>query len=205
MLTYLLSHDGEIKNHFEPGNCKLPDDTAFYNALGGKELITILEKDLFKVPNLFKLFYNPLMSLYAWLAYTNVDHFVRLDTPYCLLWCFVYPVHVVLGEDAVKVYCVGHAPAVRIASQARNKTNITEKWAEPKRAYIYEAFAAHYLTDLFSAGHIRPLRRFLHAPDAKLLARATIKKHPIFGGQKEVPIWHHQQRYVSIALGSYLG
>lgn len=69
-------------------------------------------------------------------------------------------------------------------------------------AYLYEAFAAHFLTDLFSAGHIRAPRRQFHCTDTKVMA-LSIGKHPIdliTGHTNEVPIWDHQNRYVSFTL-----
>jgi hypothetical protein len=70
-----------------------------------------------------------------------------------------------------------------------------EKWKKLKEAYIYEAFASHYLTDLFSSGHIRAPRRYLHSPNVltmNLLGAAKEKLHC-----EETPIWDYQLRYVS--------
>jgi hypothetical protein len=59
----MSSHDGELRDSFEPDNCKLPSDKEFFDAMKSFSL------------NLLKV--NPLLSMYAWLSYTNADHFVR--------------------------------------------------------------------------------------------------------------------------------
>lgn len=71
---------------------------------------------------------------------------------------------------------------------------MTRKCQKLKEAYVHEAFAAHYLTDLFSAGHLRPARRYLHTQDHKEMAGAGL---PQATGKHEVPIWDYQGRYVS--------
>jgi len=59
------SHEGAIEDHFEPDNCKLPGDKEYFDALKNNW-------ELIKHPS-----YNLMLSMYAWLAFTNVDHFVR--------------------------------------------------------------------------------------------------------------------------------
>jgi len=56
-------------------------------------------------------------------------------------------------------------------------------------AYVHEAFAAHFLTDLFSSGHLRAPRRPFHNPDYLAMVPHAISKDPI---------WDFQCRYVSI-------
>lgn len=55
-------------------------------------------------------------------------------------------------KDAREAYRVGHAYALKIAGKAGG--NIEEL----KRAYAVDAYACHFLTDLFSAGHMRNQR-----------------------------------------------
>ncbi|KAJ9299455.1 hypothetical protein DTO271G3_3077 [Paecilomyces variotii] len=153
-------HEGGIEDHFEPDNCKLPGDKEYFDALKNNW-------ELLKHPS-----YNLMLSMYAWLAFTNVDHF---------------------GEDAVKAYCIGHASALRLAAEASSEEDMTRKCQKLKEAYVHEAFAAHYLTDLFSAGHLRPARRYLHTQDHKEMAGAGL---PQAAGKDEVPIWDYQGRYM---------
>ncbi|KAB2569534.1 hypothetical protein DBV05_g11793 [Lasiodiplodia theobromae] len=62
------------------------------------------------------------------------------------------------GEDAVKAYKAGHSAALSQAKVAHGSGNVIDL----RRAYFLEAFAAHFLTDLFSSGHMRTPRRILH-------------------------------------------
>ena len=55
-------------------------------------------------------------------------------------------------------YSAGHTAALRKAKEA----NESRKPSDLKEAYFLEAFALHYLTDLFSTGHLRESRRILH-------------------------------------------
>ncbi|RYO48073.1 hypothetical protein AA0113_g10114 [Alternaria arborescens] len=83
-------------------------------------------------------------SMYAWIAYTNIDHF---------------------GDYAVMAYCVGHTSALQIARKARDEPTDEAKMKMLRMAYVHEAFAAHFLTDLFSSGHLRAPRRAFHNPN----------------------------------------
>lgn len=56
------------------------------------------------------------------------------------------------GRDAICAYNAGHALALGIASDG-----------DLPLAYTVSAFADHYLEDLFSSGHLRTPRRFLHS------------------------------------------
>lgn len=85
---------------------------------------------------------------------------------------------------------------MRLAAEAHHEQNMKNKCEKLKEAYVHEAFAAHYLTDLFSAGHLRPARRYLHTQSHKEMAGAGVVQSKLFGGQKEVPIWDFQGRYV---------
>jgi len=57
-----------------------------------------------------------------------------------------------------------------------------------RTAYIHEAFAAHFLTDLFSSGHLRAPRRAFHNPEYVYMVPHAVKKHAV---------WDFQCRYVS--------
>ncbi|QAY72031.1 phospholipase [Agromyces protaetiae] len=70
---------------------------------------------------------------YGELLYGNLDHF---------------------GDDARTAYRVGHRAAVEAASAATETSALL-------RAYAMNAFADHFLTDLFAAGHVRTPRRAL--------------------------------------------
>ena len=61
------------------------------------------------------------------------------------------------GVDAITCYMAGHILAQRAASEAKRA-------GDPQRllrAYAINAFADHFLTDLFAAGHMRNPRRAL--------------------------------------------
>ncbi|KAH8585471.1 hypothetical protein B0O99DRAFT_530729, partial [Bisporella sp. PMI_857] len=74
---------------------------------------------------------------YAWIALCNFDHF---------------------GQDAVRAYKAGHSAAISQALAGRSSGNQTLL----TQGYFLEAFAQHYLTDLFAPGHLREPRRVLH-------------------------------------------
>ncbi|RDW72772.1 uncharacterized protein DSM5745_07944 [Aspergillus mulundensis] len=163
-------HSGQVPPHIHPDNCKLPDDAEWFMAM-------------------WRGIDKPLMSLYAWLAYTNADHF---------------------GDDAVMAYSIGHAIALRTAREAKTRKTPQEQAQGLHLAYIYEAFAAHYLTDLFSAGHLRAPRHLLHSSNSKLMASCMLSKlgidlskfdikdikKCITADAPEIPIWDIQQRYM---------
>ena len=95
--------------------------------------------------------YSLKFGRYTYLAKTNFDHF---------------------GEDALTCYKAGHALAQITAINAKNSFN---PHAELMKAYAINAFADHFLTDLFAAGHIRTPRR-------KLFESATSYFEEIFAG-----------------------
>ena len=82
--------------------------------------------------------YIPL-GRYLKLARTNWDHF---------------------GDDAIKVYKICHSEAIAQAIRARTADD--ERELELELAYAMNAFADHFLSDLFSAGHLRTPRRQMH-------------------------------------------
>jgi hypothetical protein len=86
---------------------------------------------------------------YMELAGTNWDHF---------------------GHHAVAAYSAGHAVAIAQAQFAAQQ----QSQAILQRAYLLEAFAAHFLSDLFATGHLRTPRKALHdsiSPFPDLLAQ----------------------------------
>lgn len=56
--------------------------------------------------------------------------------------------------NAKETYLIGHQLAIKVAKSAGEKHDLEGL----KRAYALDAFACHFLTDLFSAGHIRNQR-----------------------------------------------
>jgi len=86
--------------------------------------------------------YDGVHSRYLQLAETNYDHF---------------------GFDAVTAYIAGHTVAINLALEAardsKDSVARTQVFAKYERALSLNAFADHFLTDLFSAGHLRVPRR----------------------------------------------
>ena len=58
------------------------------------------------------------------------------------------------SKNAEEAYHIGHALAMSVAKEAGGLSNLEGL----KRAYAIDAFACHFLTDLFAAGHIRNQR-----------------------------------------------
>lgn len=63
---------------------------------------------------------------------------------------------------SILAYEAGHAAAIEQALKARELTTPQEQTAALELAYAMNAFADHYLTDMFSAGHVRVPRRELY-------------------------------------------
>lgn len=79
---------------------------------------------------------------YLSLVATNFDHF---------------------GHDALTAYMTGHRWAVEVAvSAALGRADSGLKPPTLAQAYAINAFADHFLTDLFAAGHLRQDRQGLH-------------------------------------------
>lgn len=87
---------------------------------------------------------------YLNLAFSNLDHF---------------------GLDAVACYTAGHILAQREAVQAQRNSSTAD--LHLKIAYAINAFADHFMTDLFSAGHMRTPRRALFASALTYPTRAA--------------------------------
>lgn len=100
-------------------------------------------------------FFNP--GRYLKLAAENWDHF---------------------GFFAVSAYQAGHMVAMKQAKSAASISNSADQKLALDQAYAMNAFADHFLTDLFSSGHIRTPRKalgeipFSSASIGGLLARA---------------------------------
>ncbi len=79
------------------------------------------------------------VGVYYWLiASYNFDHF---------------------GDDAITAYTVGHAAACNFAATAQSAVNPA---LNLMTAYMINAYADHYMTDLFAPGHLRVPRVELH-------------------------------------------
>lgn len=90
------------------------------------------------------------------------------------------------GIDAQEAYVVGHKKALDIAREAGRQSTPGAKDAKLKEAYCYDAFACHFLTDLFSSGHLRVDRRGLHTSG---LGGAVTQGYSAY---KEKPAWDLQ-------------
>jgi hypothetical protein len=66
------------------------------------------------------------------------------------------------GSDAVEAYVAGHTLAKKLALKAKPGASKDERRCLLSMAYAINAFADHFLTDLFAAGHIRTPRRALY-------------------------------------------
>ncbi len=88
---------------------------------------------------------------YLWIAATNWDHF---------------------GEHAHKVYRAGLEVAMQEAAAASAASG-EQRDRKLQRAYALLAFACHYFTDSFSAGHMRTPRRHLHTFPSGIISTAS--------------------------------
>ncbi|KAL8786295.1 MAG: hypothetical protein Q9213_002890 [Squamulea squamosa] len=73
------------------------------------------------------------------------------------------------GDMAWDTYKAGHAEALKIAKEgfaSRNAGKVEEASEKLKAAYIYDAFALHYLSDQFASGHTRTPRMELNRPSS---------------------------------------
>jgi len=74
-------------------------------------------------------------------------------------------------------------------------TNDKDKTRELNLAYTYEAFSAHSLSDLFSAGHLRRPRRQVHEYSYKVTTESV---KPFISGREEILLWNHHSRYAGV-------
>lgn len=65
------------------------------------------------------------------------------------------------GSDAIAAYSSGHGAALSVANAARQQSDLALQQAQLQLAYAMNAFADHFLSDLFAGGHIRTPRRQL--------------------------------------------
>lgn len=73
------------------------------------------------------------------------------------------------SNNAIESYLVGHQWALQVAAAGNSKDATEEqKIRALKKAYTIQAFAGHFLSDLFSAGHVRNPRGFLEYTIAML-------------------------------------
>ncbi|KEQ90546.1 hypothetical protein AUEXF2481DRAFT_33876 [Aureobasidium subglaciale EXF-2481] len=151
------SRDESVTHAYHTHACGIPTDEEWAKITGG----LIIDAT------------SAMHYLYAYIAYTNADHF---------------------GKDAITAYSVGHNIALQLAHDAAQMSTEAGKWGKLKEAYIYEAFASHYLTDLFSSGHIRAPRRYLHSSDVDVMNLRGVEKEILHC--KETPIWNYQLRYM---------
>lgn len=105
------------------------------------------------------------LGRYLLLAQTNFDHF---------------------SQDAVIAYTAGHAVALGMAVAASQQAGNAAQNAALQVAYAANAFADHFLSDLFSSGHMRAPRKQLYrgvTPSdlGSLLARAMHDEDSHFG------------------------
>lgn len=66
------------------------------------------------------------------------------------------------GQQAIEVYKTGHSLALHLAGQAYGEKSMSRKIRLLNYAYAMDGFALHFLTDLFSSGHIRTPRLELY-------------------------------------------
>lgn len=90
-------------------------------------------------------FAGPGAGQYIDLAKTNWDHF---------------------GQNAVLAYQAGHACVLDLAASAPANETEAQRRQRFNKVCTMEAFACHYLTDLFSSGHLRTPREALGLEDS---------------------------------------
>lgn len=79
--------------------------------------------------------------------------------------------------NAIDAYSIGHALAIDTARQA----GLTKNLEGLKLAYALDAFACHFLTDLFASGHIRNQRGELETFLTEELGFSSEKAKPLAG------------------------
>lgn len=95
--------------------------------------------------------------MYPRIAWNNFDHFGT--THCCLNYIFLGNLTVFfLGQDALSAYTACHSVALDLAAAGGGEEAL-------KEAYFMDGFGLHFLTDIFSSGHVRVPRRALHDAD----------------------------------------
>ena len=103
-----------------------------------------------EVPDEDRAFDDATGGRYLKLSETNLDHF---------------------GVDALTCYTAGHLLAQRFAAKASTITDASARATALLVAYAINAFADHFITDLFSAGHMRTPRRPIYNSASTELTR----------------------------------
>jgi len=88
------------------------------------------------------------------------------------------------GKAALAAYSAGHRLAMREAVKARRRANVAGSCRRDclnhlNRAYAYEGFAQHFMSDQYSSGHIRNPRILLvkQCPGTRHVKRAQMAVH----------------------------
>ena len=90
----------------------------------------------------------------------NSDYYLYISSWGRFMWLVSYNWNH-FGKHAHVVYAAGLSLAMETAAAGHGRSDSPAS-AALQRAYMYLAFACHYLTDSFSGGHLRTPRRHLH-------------------------------------------
>ncbi len=107
---------------------------------------------------------------YIKLAQSNIDHF---------------------GIHALRTYMIGHSIALTCAKAVKHTQKINHKWDALSQCLSIEAFSLHFLTDLFSTGHIR-------TPRVELLKKTTIS--PLISGGLLAKKMHDEDSLLGLSI-----
>nr|MDQ3013241.1 phospholipase [Acidobacteriota bacterium] len=81
------------------------------------------------------------------------------------------------GPDAITAYTTGHGVAITQAVNAANLSDSASRLAGLQLAYAMDAFACHFLSDLFASGHMRTPRRQLYDDATPSEAGSMLSKY----------------------------
>ncbi len=129
------------------------------------DLHTMLIKATTLGSEIYDSFVTKKGTYYIPLAELNFDHF---------------------GKHAQEAYLTGHGLALEVALKAHEAKDKATKYHLLNKAYAMDAFACHFLSDLFSAGHLRTPRAELYngsyvLQEAGLLAKAMHDEDSYYG------------------------
>ncbi len=116
-------------------------------------------------------FLSPL-GRYTYLALTDWDHF---------------------GSHAISAYSAGHAAALDTAEKAFHAPDLDTRKQLLTLAYAQDAFACHYLSDLFSSGHLRTPRKELNDKVTPSALGALLSKY-MHDEEGRMGLWVNNQR-----------
>lgn len=88
------------------------------------------------------------------------------------------------GNEALTLYRAYHRRALKEAGEAGGSSD----WAGLHRALVVDAFACHFLTDLFASGHIRTPRRLL-SERFGLITGGLVKALSMHGEDNRLGLW----------------